>query len=76
VFHCCVGLAAYVGAGSGEPVTGNTNHLMVAELPWLRASMLAGTQMNGKDWVSGTSTRVASRVSIDIVVERHVLVGM
>ena len=32
VVCCCVGLAAYVGAGSGEPVTWDTN-LTAAELP-------------------------------------------
>ena len=30
--------------------------------------------MNGRDWVLGTSTRVASGVSIDIVAEQCVLV--
>jgi hypothetical protein len=75
VFCRCVGLTPYVGAGSGEPVMWNTNHLTAAELPQLRVSMLACTRTNGRDWVSGTSTRVASEVSVDIMAEQHALVG-
>ena len=75
VFRRCVGLAAYAGAGSGEPVTWDTNHLTPAELPRLRVSVLACMRTNGRDWVSGTSAIAAGGVSVGVVVERRVLVG-
>ena len=72
VFHPCVGLAAYAGAGSGEPVTWDDNYLMPAELPRLRVSVLG---MHANEWVSSTGTRVAAGVSVGIVVGGRVLWG-
>lgn len=51
----------------GPPTTSAQN--TAAELPQLRVSMLACTQMDGRGWMAGTGMRIGAGVSVSVLGE-------